>query len=258
MSELISRMNELTDVNGMSKICPGAGPFGDAAPVEQVGRDQPAEQQALRPEEEPHPELGVRDARVRGGVSGGVRGGVGGGGCRDVSQLPPPRGHPARGHRHAVVAVGSADVGPVGLVVAVAVTAVVAARCVGCGGRLEREAVDPAEDDEAADDSEPEVEDDTGGDDRQAERDDDRPVRGAGHVDVRVGGLRRHHFVVGRDLLQAVPLLDLLVLAVPVLVEVCDLDRGVEVVRLRRRGRHPLDRAGVPRIFGGLRAARST
>ena len=68
-------MNDVADVNGMSKISAGVGTLLAAAvPVEQEGGDERAEEQAVRREEQPHRELGVgepgvRVVRVVGGVT---------------------------------------------------------------------------------------------------------------------------------------------------------------------------------------------
>ena len=76
MSELISSTNEVTDVNGMFSRLLGVGPLRNCAyatAVEEVGRDERAEEQALRREEHPDRQLVVADAGVR-LVRVGVRG----------------------------------------------------------------------------------------------------------------------------------------------------------------------------------------
>ena len=71
VSELISSTNDVTDVNGMFSRSLGVGPpryCGVAAAVEEVRRDERTEEQRLRRQEQPDPELRVADAGVRRGV----------------------------------------------------------------------------------------------------------------------------------------------------------------------------------------------
>ena len=68
VSELISSMNDVTDVNGMLKQLVGRRALQElrvAAAVEEVRRDERTEEQRLRREEQPDRELGVADAGVR-------------------------------------------------------------------------------------------------------------------------------------------------------------------------------------------------
>ena len=57
VSELISRMNDVAEVNGMLKSSFGVGPGLRPAAVQQVRRDERTEEEAVGREEQPHRQL---------------------------------------------------------------------------------------------------------------------------------------------------------------------------------------------------------